>query len=322
MSDFIEIQKLLYKVSKPKKEPTLNIKKMKEFIKLHKKENQKVVADLLKTFKYVDFQEFNKQAKHCISIFNQKVTDYIIVVGSVTIVGSEKNIINIEKSNFWMIVLYWKYLAKKPIDIIFSLETAFSFYPKYDYAIFDDSMYSGNQVVDGVLATAQFEYIQNYINSTSVINEIIIEKKKNIYLIIPYVSSIAFKKLSTFQQLTSLNVCCISTILTQPLRNLLNSTQIRTVVEFENIQLDNLLDKIPIFFQHKIPDNESTLSDLLTKGWVLDNETDALEFINECIYNEDEPDTHHLKFKKNMKKFDCIIPPYKKYYEYLEFQSK
>lgn len=336
INDFLQIYKKLNKYLIPKDEPFINKMKMKKYIKLHKKENRTYIEDLLNHVIQVPFKEFYKNLIQMVQRFNKKnIKKYIFVIGVGNDSGGSITNFNIFKSNLWIFMLIYKYLRVKPYDIMLNLNTSIRLYNPniIDYLIVDDCSYSGDQVVNNVLYAAGTEllfkekkdditFITRNVLAKTII-PVTQNKKVNIHLIIPYISTIAYDKICNISISTQLNVMTYVKYLIKPYEKIMDEKRIKKINKlyskfYKNMDIGGL---IPIFFGHKIADSVSTIELILIKGQVLDDIKKKYVFIDSCKYDKKNPDKKDLDPKNKsflQKKIYCPIPPYLHFKKYLK----
>ena len=202
LQDFQQIIRKLKDKLIPKNKTEIDQKLLKKYIKLHKKENRPLIEAITKNLHYVSFKEFYKQLCVQINRFNNYIKEnnikkYVFVLGVGSDDGFSSSDYNLFKSNMWVFLLAYKHLKIKPYDIILNLNIAIRLhYPDVrDFLFVDDCSYSGSQLVDSVLKNAASELLYDHADAY-VINDNkqvayapILDKKINVHLLIPYMSS-------------------------------------------------------------------------------------------------------------------------------------
>jgi hypothetical protein len=234
---------------------------------------------------------------------------------------------NLYKSNFWIFLLSWKYLAIKPYDIILNFNTALRLhFPKIkDFLIMDDCSYSGSQIVNNVLRIGSTEllfhnkeaYKINEGNDKTMFQPIQ-NKYVRVHLIIPYMSTIANDKINDLEIESGLDIIKYTSYLIKPYRDILKKKELDIINKLYDKAYQTQFDRlIPIFFEYKIADMVSTIDLILIKGQVLDSEKRQI-FIDACVYDKKDPRKQDLNPESkyfNTKKLYCPYPPY------LEFEK-
>ena len=307
---------------------------LEKYINLHKKENRHLIREIMKNLQFVSFKDFLKFLNEQINRFNDYIKNkkkYIFVLGVGNDVGFSSIDFNLFKSNLWVFLLAWKYLKIKPYDIVLSLNTAIRLYYSKcdDFVLMDDCSYSGSQLVESVLKSASSELLY-HCNDCFVINEKdsvtykpVLNKKCNIHIIVPFISTIAMNKINDFQITSSMNVIMYVSKIVKSYGNILDEQTINKIRDLYKkfYTYINFAELIPIFFQHKIADMVSTIDLILIKGQVLDNPNKKLVFIKECQYNKNKLERKDFDPKQEnfiYKKLYCPIPPYLKFNDYLK----
>ena len=185
-------------------------------------------------------------------------------------------------------------------------------------------MYSGSQIVTQVLYNSASESLYKFPNSFVVESELrntlykpIETHNINIHLLVPYISQIAFNKLSNLENKTCLNIIKYNKYIVNQFMNVLSVADLDKLYSLYNMFYQANTDiLIPIFFDHKIADSISTIELILIKGQVLDNKDKQLIFIDECdIYNNQDPNYIFSRLY-------CPVPPYHKFEKILKEQLK
>lgn len=232
---------------------------------------------LIQMTTYVTFDEFYESLCNCVCSFLEKIENspYILLY-----MGRE------DKSNFWVMELAFdiiinNYPEKMPYDILRNYDDVEYIYGKnpknLKYVIFDDCSYSGIQL-DGNMFM-EFKNIKNIYN---------------FYVIVPYISETAFDLISysNGENYTENNliyrykILNISKILRQKgydsefiydfLQNLLvyindfNVGPDKKSGEYSDIEWNDKVDNIPIYFDHKIADSVSSYPKLYSFGITYD----------------------------------------------------
>ena len=337
LDDFNEIYNKLKKHLNLKDSASINKKRLKTYINLHKQENQKLIKDIIDITKYVSFTEFKKELFDQINRFNDyliknKIKKYIFTIGVGNDIGASAISFNIYKSNFWVFLLGYHLLKIKPYDICLNLNTAIRLYGDEitNYLIIDDCIYSGSQVVDNVLyvATTELMYDDDVFTNKNIIKTQILyklnqAKKINIHLVVPYISKIALNKIDELNHISGFNIIKYTSYIVNPYNNLFNNEDLDRINNLykQYYNYINFNELIPIFFEHKIADMVSTIDLILIKGQVLDNPEKKYVFIDSCIYNKNNPEKYDLDPNQPYfinKKLYCPIPPYLKFEEILK----
>lgn len=321
LKDFIKIHSRLEHHCAPTRHFTIDDQKKSEYIMHHRTESQPVVKNLLDLLTYVPFDAFYKEAKENVKKLQQELSrKYVIVVGASVSMGPSRTVVDIEKSNFWMVILCWKFLKRKPYDVVFNLEVAMSMYADTDtdYVLLDDCSYSGTQIVS-VLRDCLPTHLLGYSNPLMPLVKVKKPLPFTVYLVIPYMSTRAHSRLSILNMMVPFTLNVISSVLLHPYEVLVKSSLLQDARVLQRKCSVDLLRKVPVYFQHKIADDESTVNLILTRGTILDDPSQPFRpFIRECIYNPDDPETAHLlNTVYDTNSIDCILPPYKRFLEIL-----
>ncbi len=334
LHDFSQIIAALKNHLAPGTKIEIDKKLLKKYIKLYKKENRDLIDTIIKNLQYISFEEFKKQLHAQITRFNlyceeNRISKYIFVFGVGSNNGYSPNDFDLFKSNLWVFLLAYNHLKVKPYDIVLNLNIAIRLYlPNInDFLIVDDCSYSGLQLVDSILKNAIPELLYNYENAYVVISEQqimydpVLDKKCNIHLLIPYMSTVALKKINDFE--ITCGFCIIKYIskIVKTYGDILDESRLKKINEmYKNFYAPFFGELVPIFFQHKIADFVSTIDLILIKGQVLDDPTKKFVFIKECIYDKNNPDKKDYDPKQEyfiQKKIYCPIPPYLEFKKYL-----
>lgn len=336
LADFDQIVKKLSKHLIPKQKAEINPKLLKKYIGMHKKENRHIIEQIINAVQFIKFDEFYSQLCYQVNRFNDYLTEhkikkYIFTLGVGNDGGYSTDNFNLFKSNLWVFLLAYKHLKVKPHDIVLNLNIGIRlYYPEiYDFLITDDCSYSGSQLVDSVLKYAIPEMLYHNKNTYTVIdkNQVmyqpVLDKKYNVHLLVPYVSSNALTKINNFENITGFNIIKYFSQIVNTYKNIFDTETIQ--------QIDKLYKKFysyvefgdltPLFFEHKIADMLSTIDLILIKGQVLDNPKKRQVFIDECVYDKNNPDKYDMNPNQesfNFKKIYCpSLPPYLEFQKYL-----
>jgi hypothetical protein len=319
----------------PKSKIDIDKNLLKKYIQLHKKKNRHLIDSIMSNLQYVTFHEFEKQVNIQINRFNSyltanKIKKYVFVFGVGSDAGATSSNFNLFKSNFWVFLLAYKHLKVKPYDVILNLNVAIRLYHPTikDFLLVDDCSYSGSQLVDSVLTNSVSELLYNnknvyvIVDKQQVMYEPVLDKNCNVHVLIPYVSSIALKKINNFEMISSIRIIKYFSRIIKTYGDILDWSTLKNINELYK-KYYSYLDfayLTPIFFQHKIADMLSTIELILIKGQVLDNPAKKLVFIKECIYDKNDPNKYDLNPKQEnftQKKLYCPVPPYLEFSKYL-----
>ena len=204
LSKFFTKNKLL----KVTKDYGINEKLLEKWINSHKTEDDKNIArDLMKPVTYISFELFFDNLLLSTQKFNKyinknKIKKYYLIIGANNSAGTDSSIyINIEKSNFWTLLLIYPHLEQKPYDIVLNLNQAleFSIFDiirektkniRTDFVFVDDASYSGSQLFNYTIGTElinkkYLDAIQNISSETTIspITKNNINRNKNINII-------------------------------------------------------------------------------------------------------------------------------------------
>ena len=324
--DFLQIYNILKSHLEPKNKAHINENKMLEYVNLYKEENREWIKRVLHSVLHIDFDKFCSDCWEKISKLNSNIKEkkYVYILGVNDQIGSSNADFNIYKSNLWMFMLIWDKLETKPIDILLNVKIAIQLYgDDVEYLIVDDCSYSGNQIVDQVLYLDASESLYKYTSSYLIKNDVYKKtmfkpvSKHNIivHLFIPYLSFIAWNKINELSLLTCFNIIRYEKYILNEFGAVLSIEDSNKLYKlYSNIYKNyNPLNLIPIFFDHKIADNMSTIELILTKGQVLDNKELKLIFVEPCdkLYS-------HIEEKDLYSTLYCPIPPYHLFKKILE----
>jgi len=323
IKDFEKLLEILKPYLKPKNTITILEDKMNEYILAHLPENQGYIRKMLSKVICVNFTEFHKNLMSQITEFNNKIgnSPYVLIIGVTSDQGADLAHINIYKSNFWIMLLSYPHL-KKPIDIVFNFKVAIRmYYPLIkDFLIMDDCSYSGSQffhVIEDLNVELRFEKNEQSIDfySLDVVKIPVVKNKMlNLHMVIPYISSTAFDKLSKINIVSDIKMIFYFEFLIKNYGLVLYTNALNTLDHLYKhfVTWVDFGTLTPIIFQHKIADMLSTISIVLINGQVLDNDTIRIPFIKECIYSEENnnPDLFNLENESLQKKVYCPEPPY------------
>lgn len=328
IDDFFELYNKLKNHLKPKEELSINKADLKKWIAAHQPENREVVERLIKTLRYITFNDFYGELKKQIKTFNRQIKGkrYILVLGAGNDAGGVVTEFNINKSNLWTILLSYKYLETKPYDIIFNLNVAIKlYYPTIkEFVIMDDASYSGNQLVENILKISATELLywgKNLFVTSKQSNLIafrpisIDDKQINVHIVCPFFSQKAYYKLCNADLVTGINYRRYVSYIIRSFAEVIDPSDIEKLDTLYSkfINFVKIGDLIPLYFEHKIADELSTISLVLIKGQVLDDPNKRIIFINACKYDPLNPDKFDLNPDKPFylqKKLYCPIPPY------------
>ena len=335
IEDFKQIYAKLKSHLQPTNKITIDKKLEERYIKMYKKENQKLIQKILDNLHHITFKQFMIELEKQIIRFNNYLKDnnikkYIFVIGVTSDIGGSITDFNIYKSNLWVFMLGWKYLAIKPHDIVLNLNIAIRLYLDSitDFLMMDDCSYSGIQLIDFVLKPASTELLYQKENGYEILEPKmnsyapIFNKYCNIHLIIPYISNIAIEKLCQIKQITGFNIIGYHSLIIKAYGDILDEDEIIRINDMYQkfLSYGDFSKLIPIIFDHKIADSTSTIELIIIKGQVLDNFDKRLVFVKECQYDKNDPEKKEFDpSQKNFihKKIYCPIPPYLNFEKYL-----
>lgn len=173
LSKFYTKNKLL----KVTKDYSINQQLLEKWINSHKTENDKNISrSLMKPITYISFDIFYENLLYSTKKFNQyiienKIKKYYLIIGANNAGGTDSSrYVNIEKSNFWTLLLIYPYLEQKPYDVVLNLNQAleFSIFDiiresdkknkkiknlRTDFVFVDDASYSGSQLFNYTIGT-------------------------------------------------------------------------------------------------------------------------------------------------------------------------
>ena len=316
LNDIKSLYDILKDHLKPKVIANINENKINEYIELYKPENRNFIKRVLNAIVHIPFDKFQKDLMEQVNYFNSNQDKkYIFILGINNDVGSSNIDFNLFKSNLWVFFLIYNNLKNKPYDILLNLKIAIQIYGNdYEYLIVDDCSYSGTQLVDEVLYKSASETLYKFPESFISIGAIsktlikpIKQKKIKISIIIPYLSKISYDKInSLINLLTCFKIKLYNKYIINSFYNVLDKNTLDKLYIFysnfyANYNTDNL---IPIFFDHKIADNYSTVELILVKGQVLDDPSKRLIFIDACDVHDTKQNNYLLKI------LECPKPPY------------
>lgn len=325
IQDFEKLLKILKPHLIPKHSVHILEDKMKEYINAHQPENRPLVEDLLKKVLCIPFKEFHQSLMNQAKRFSENNKEpYVLVIGANFNI---EDMANIYKSNFWTMLLAYPHIPK-PIDIVFNLTLAVQmYYPDIkNFVVIDDCAYSGSQLYVGMkdanieLRGKGLEHnMGNEIHKLNVVKVLNEDKLCNIHLIIPYISTIAYRRFLTYtfplgfevilyfeNVIKQYNMLFAPDIFRKLSLLYLNCSQYLN--EKYNVPIFELGSLVPVIFQHKIADLVSTIGIVITDGTVLDNPDIQIRFIEECM--DDNKEVHFQSMTPN----SCpILSPYKKF---------
>lgn len=331
INDFKEIYEKLKNHLKPNKNQRaeINEKELHNYINLYKEENKELIKEILNKVQYISFNKFYTELKNQIEIFNKylktnKIEKYIYVLGVGKDLGSDTVNFNLFKSNFWVFLLSWEYLEIKPYDIILNFNTAIRLYYNEikEYLLLDDCSYSGDQLFNNVIKNASIE-LMYYKKDSYLISDVIYrpifkpvqEKYLNLHLIIPYMSILAYDKIKNIELTTGFNIINYTSYIINNYDKLFDINTLNKINTMYQQYVDYVYfgNLIPLFFEHKIADNLSTIDIILIKGQVLDDPKKRLVFIDNCKYIKENPDKEIYNpdvANFNYRKIYCPLAPY------------
>lgn len=326
LDDMLQIYNILKKHLTPKNKAFINQKKINQYINLYKAENRDFIKKVLNAIVHIPFEKFHKDLIEQTKLFNEKKKKYIFVLGVNNDVGSSNMDFNLFKSNLWVYFLIFEHLDIKPFDIMLNLKIAIQLYSdEYEFLIVDDCSYSGTQLVTEVLYNSASETLFKFPNSflsPSLTHKTLIkpinDKKININIIIPFLSTISYNKLSSLNITTCFKINLFYKYIVNPFYLVLDSKTLdKLFTLYSNFYLNYNSDNIiPIFFDHKISDHYSAPELILVKGQVLDNPDKRLIFVDAC-------DIHDTKQERYLSKIlNCPDSPYYYFYDILEKELK
>ena len=328
LDDFEKIYNILKTHLEPKIKAQIDKNKITEYVNLYKPENIEFIKKLLHAINHIDFDKFCTDCWEQLEKFNANITsttkEYIYVIGVNNQIGSSNSDFNISKSNFWMFMLIYSKLKKKPIDILLNVKIAIQLYgDSVEYLIVDDCSYSGSQIVNEVLysdaSETMYKFNDSYLIKNNVYDKTMFKpiQKHNIkiHLFIPYLSYIAWQKISELQLLTCFDIVLYEKYILNEFGIVLSRSDSEKFYELYSQFYKNYnpLVLIPIFFDHKIADSLSTIELILIKGQVLDNPDLKLIFVKPCDDLYDDLPKEYLK-----KMLYCPVPPYHSFLKILE----
>ena len=281
--------------------------------------------------------------KISISKFNETIKDdYVIILGANNVSGALNKFttkIPIDKSSFWVLLLSYPLLKKKPKDIIFNFELALEFetmhyfkskkYTK-DFLFFDDCSYSGFQLFNNVIGKSQKELTLlasefNYNININPKKSLLIKKNPskliNIHLILPYISTIALNNLTILNQRSLFNMNLYNNYTIPTYYELIDPSTINRIEKNLKIYMDEY--KTPIYFDHKFADGLSTIPSFILPGYIINKNSNKKSnkkiisyypYIENCYKNKDFQQKIKNAEKKQSLIYDnniCIKGPYK-----------
>ena len=248
-----------------------------------------LVKKFFKLIRHVSFKEFYGAIKNKTNEFNELIGNkkFILIVNGGEYLKTFEEKLNYikEKSNYWISKLAYLNLNVKPpivLDyrnnsIITSSQEEINGTKSINILLCDDMMYSGNQMTGNIYRT-----ISKMIKEFPEIQEF------NLYLIVPFISSIAFYKLNNLKLTDinkeyeidilgkSLNIKILVEKVIEPLskqlteeeystlynelkENLIRADQLKKFRSFQN------LPHTAIYFDHKLADWESSFPLIIPK---------------------------------------------------------
>ena len=325
----------------PSKTYPINQKRLSTYYSKFKDTNDRELAShLINNITHVSFENFYESLKISISKFNETIKDdYVIILGANNASGALNKFttkIPINKSSFWVLLLSYPLLKKKPKDIIFNFELALEFetmhyfkskkYTK-DFLFFDDCSYSGFQLFNNVigksekeltLLASEFNYNININSKKSLLIKKNPSKLINIHLILPYISTIALNNVTILNQRSLFNMNLYNNYTIPTYYELIDPSTINKIEKNLKIYMDEY--KTPIYFDHKFADGLSTIPYFILPGYVINNKNKNKKiisyypYIENCYKNKDFQQVIKNAEKNQSLIYDnniCIKGPYK-----------
>ena len=325
----------------PSKTYPINQKRLSTYYSKFKDTNDRELAShLINNITHVSFENFYESLKISISKFNETIKDdYVIILGANNASGALNKFttkIPINKSSFWVLLLSYPFLKKKPKDIIFNFELALEFetmhyfkskkYTK-DFLFFDDCSYSGFQLFNNVigksekeltLLASEFNYNININSKKSLLIKKNPSKLINIHLILPYISTIALNNVTILNQRSLFNMNLYNNYTIPTYYELIDPSTINKIEKNLKIDMDEY--KTPIYFDHKFADGLSTIPYFILPGYVINNKNKNKKiisyypYIENCYKNKDFQQVIKNAEKNQSLIYDnniCIKGPYK-----------
>ena len=307
LSKFYSKNKLL-EVSK---DYNIDQKLLDKWIQSHKTDRDKVIArNLINPITYISFDNFYNNLVLSTKKFNNyikknNIKKYYLVIGSNTEWGTnQKRYINIEKSNFWTILIIYPFLELKPYDIVLNLNQALQFSifdmiknkkdnNRADFVFVDDASYSGQQLFTNTIGEELIN--KKYLNSilsnnnpnslSSITKNNIKENNKlaifpvkndsnvNIHIIVPYISTSAFDLSNRIKIMHNINIYLYNNYMIINYDTYYSNKYNNTIIDLEEKyqEFGFHRDLTPLYFAHKMPDSASTIDYLLLSGIVVNN---------------------------------------------------
>ena len=282
MQEYKEIyDKIQEKPIIPKKSYPLNQEKVKEYLENTEESIRPILKKLFdntthisyQTFKFILYNNFKELIRYCkirnigvISLYLESI-DY-------------DNII--QKSNFWVAQHFYQYLKKNKINIklniIYNSDDIKFLDDDELIVILDDCSYTGTQI---------YNTLKNDLN---------VNKKFNIYIIITFITNAAIKLLKSVNTTSNIIISKNNVIIKDFYQYLTDYEKNLTVLKM------HFTNKYPIYFDHKLADSLSTYTSYYS-GMVY-NSTKIIPVITNCEHMNKTDDINLYTPK-------CPISPYK-----------
>ena len=335
----------------PSKTYPINQKRLSTYYsKFNDTNDRELASHLINNLTHVSFENFYESLKISILKFNETIKDdYIIILGAnnsggalnkFTKINNDNMItkkIPINKSSFWVLLLSYPFLKKKPKDIIFNFELALEFetmhyfkskkYTK-DFLFFDDCSYSGSQLFNNVIGKSEkeltllaSEFNYNINSKRSLLIKRNPSKLINIHLILPYISTFALNNLTILNQRSLFNMNLYNNYTIPTYYELIDPSTINKIKKNLKIYMDEY--KTPIYFDHKFADGLSTIPSFILPGYIINKNSNKKSnkkiisyypYIENCYKNKDFQQVIKNSEKKQSLIYDnniCIKGPYK-----------
>ena len=315
----------------PSKTYPINQKRLSTYYsKFNDTNDSELASYLINNITHVSFENFYKSLKISILKFNETVKDdYVIILGANNAGGASNKFttkIPLDKSSFWVLLLSYPFLKKKPKDIIFNFDLALEFetmhyfkskkYTK-DFLFFDDCSYSGTQLFKNVIGKSEkeltllaSEFNYNINTKKSLLIKRNPSKLINIHLILPYISTFALNNLMILNQRSLFNMNLYNNYTIPTYYELINSSTIDEIkIKLKIYNMDEY--KTPIYFDHKFADGLSTIHSFILPGYI----------INDNSNKNNNKKSNKKSNKKNNKKIISYYPYIENCYNNKEFKQ-
>jgi hypothetical protein len=296
------IDKLKFKTNiKVPMDHSLNKKQVEKYIQASDLNTQPILRKIFDNTKHISFEVFIKE-------LNKNIEDLISTMKDNKDIYFYISFVYKNKSNYWIFLYIQDYLKFYHKDYVIHIIQDLNNNKNGDFIVFvDDCIYSGSQLGNSI----------SYINNNN-------KLKLNIFILCSYISSLGLNKIKhRFEINPNLKGCKL--IINKFLNNLplindyLTDNEMREINKYMFFMCNN---KFLIYFDHKLADNVSTITNIYS-GYVLNkknaeilksvkdkNNADIIPVINNC-QNTKNLDTNNPS---------CPFTPYKETFK--EFIKK